>query len=167
MGSSISVLLLAPDAWALGCGPWFTMPSVECPVGRSHSCCRSVSSLGSTCCHPGIEEWRCACACSCVAPASELWFLGASLPSTGFVVAVLVRGCPVLLAWTVPCFSLGAWALARAASSVAFHPSPSLGSARLVVLGSVSTSLEMASLFFHGIVVAHFLGISRSVFGCV
>ena len=34
-------------------------------------------------------------------------------------------------------------------------------------LGSVSTSLEMASLFFHGIVVAHFLGISRSVFGCV
>ena len=93
--------------------------------------------------------------------------LGASLPSTGFVVAVLVRACPVLLAWTVPCFSLGAWALGRAASSAAFHPSPSLGSARLVVLGSVSTSLEMAFLFFHGIVVAHFLGISRSVFGCV
>ena len=44
---------------------------------------------------------------------------------------------------------------------------PFLGSARLVVLGSVSTSLEMAFLFFHGIVVAHFLGISRSVFGCV
>ena len=42
-----------------------------------------------------------------------------------------------------------------------------LGSVRLVVLGSVSTSLEMAFLFFHGIVVAHFLGISRSVFGCV
>ena len=65
--------------------------------------------------------------------------LGASLPSTSSVVAVLVRGCPFLLAWTVPCFSLGAWALGRAASSVAFHPSPSLGSARLVVLGSVST----------------------------
>ena len=43
MGSSISVLLLAPDAWARGWGPWFTMPSVSCPVGRSHSCCRSVS----------------------------------------------------------------------------------------------------------------------------
>ena len=78
-----------------------------------------------------------------------------------------VRACPVLLAWAVPCFSLGAWSLGRAASSVAFHPSPSLGSVRLVVLGSVSTSLEMAFLFFHGIVVAHFLGISRSVFGCV
>ena len=43
--SSISILLLAPDAWAQGCGPWFTLPSVACPVGRSHSCCRSVSSL--------------------------------------------------------------------------------------------------------------------------
>ena len=43
--SSISILLLAPDAWARGCGPWFTLPSVACPVGRSHSCCRSVSSL--------------------------------------------------------------------------------------------------------------------------
>ena len=28
MGSSISVLLLALDAWARGCGPWFTMQSV-------------------------------------------------------------------------------------------------------------------------------------------
>ena len=92
-----------------------------------------------------------------MAPASGLWFLGASLPSTGFVVAMQVRACPVLLAWAVPCFSLGAWSLGRAASSVAFHPSPSLGSVRLVVLGSVSTSLEMAFLFFHGIVVAHFL----------
>ena len=43
--SSISILLLAPDAWARGCGPWFTLPSVACPVGRLHSCCRSVSSL--------------------------------------------------------------------------------------------------------------------------
>ena len=31
------------------------MPSVSCPVCRSHSCCRSVSSLCSTCCHPGVE----------------------------------------------------------------------------------------------------------------
>ena len=27
MRSSISFLLLAPDAWARGCGPWFTLPS--------------------------------------------------------------------------------------------------------------------------------------------
>ena len=133
MRSSISILHLAPDAWARGCGPWFTLPSVACPVGRSHSCCRSVSSLRSTCCHPGFEEWRCACARSCVAPASGLWFLGASLPSTGFVVAVQVWSCPVLLAWAVPCFSLGAWALGPAASSVAFRPSPSLGSVRRLV----------------------------------
>ena len=108
----------------------------------------------------------CACAHSCVAPASELWFLGASLPSTGSVVAVLVRGCPVLLAWTVPCFSLGAWSLVRASSSVSFHPSPSLGLARLVGLG-LSPLFEMVSLFFRGIVAAHFSGISRSVFGGV
>ena len=43
--SSISILLLAPDAWARRCGPWFTLLSVACPVGRSHSCCCSVSSL--------------------------------------------------------------------------------------------------------------------------
>ena len=60
-------------------------------------------------------------------------FLGASLPSTGFVVAVQVWSCPVLLALTVPCFSLGAWSLGPAASSVAFRPSPSLGSVRRLV----------------------------------
>ena len=32
MRSSISFLLLAPDAWARGCGPWFPLPSVACPV---------------------------------------------------------------------------------------------------------------------------------------
>ena len=78
-----------------------------------------------------------------MASASGLWFLGASLPSTGFVVAVQVWACPVLLAWAVPCFSLGAWALGQAASSVAFRHSPSLGPVRrLVFLGSVSTSWE-------------------------
>ena len=75
----------------------------------------------------------CTCARSCVAPASGLWFLGASLPSTGFVVAMQVWACPVLLAWAVPCFSLGAWALGPAASSGAFRPSPSLGSVRRLV----------------------------------
>ena len=49
-----------------------------------------------------LSSWycglRCACARSCVAPASGLWFLGASLPSTGFVVAMQIWYCPVLLA---------------------------------------------------------------------
>ena len=59
--------------------------------------------------------------------------LGPRFLLPGFVVAVQVWACPVLLAWAVPCFSLGAWALGRAASSVAFRPSPSLGSVRRLV----------------------------------
>ena len=62
-----------------------------------------------------------ACAHPCEATASGLWSLGSSLPSTGSVVAVLVLGCPVLLAWTDHCFSLGAWFLDLASSSVACH----------------------------------------------
>ena len=46
-----------------------------------------------------------ACAHPCEATASGLWSLGSSLPSTGSVVAVLVLGCPVLLAWTDHCLS--------------------------------------------------------------
>ena len=46
---------------------------------------------------------------------------------------VQVWFCPVLLALSVPCFSLGAWSLGPAASSVAFRPSPSLGSVRRLV----------------------------------
>ena len=59
--------------------------------------------------------------------------LGPHFLLPGFVVAVQVWACPVLLAWAVPCFSLGAWALGQAASSVAFRPSPSLGSVRRLV----------------------------------
>ena len=59
--------------------------------------------------------------------------LGPRFLLPGFVVAVQVWSCPVLLAWAVPCFSLGAWALGPAASSVAFRPSPSLGSVRRLV----------------------------------
>ena len=59
--------------------------------------------------------------------------LGPRFLLPGFVVAVQVWACPVLLAWAVPCFSLGAWALGPAASSVAFRPSPSLGSVRRLV----------------------------------
>ena len=40
---------------------------------------------------------------------------------------------PVLLAWTSHCFRLGAWSLGLASSSVACHPSPSQGLARLGV----------------------------------
>ena len=59
--------------------------------------------------------------------------LGPRFLLPGFVVAVQVWACPVLLAWAVPCFSLGAWALGQAASSVAFRSSPSLGSVRRLV----------------------------------
>ena len=166
VGSSISVLLLAPDAWARGCWLLVTLPSVSCPVSRSHSCCRSVSLCEELAVILVLRGGSCACALSCGAPASGLWFLGASLPSTGSVVAVLVLGCPVLLAWTVPCFSLGAWSLIPASSSVACHPSPSLGLARLVGL-CLSPLVEMVSLLFHGNIVAHFWGISRSVFAGV
>ena len=45
VGSSISVSFWAPDAWARGCWLSVTKRYVLCPLGRSHSCCRSVSSL--------------------------------------------------------------------------------------------------------------------------
>ena len=99
----------------------------------------------------------------CEAPASGLWFLGSSPPSTGAVVAVLVLGCPVLLAWTYHVFSLGTWSLALASSSVACHPSPSHGLGRLCM----SPLFEMLSVLFPGNIGSHFLGISRSVFGNV
>ena len=102
----------------------------------------------------------------CEVTASGPWSLGSSLPSTGSVVAVLVLGCPVLLAWTDHCFSLGAWFLDLASSSVACHPSPSHGLARLVGL-CMSPLFELVSVFFHGNIVSHFWGISRSVFGSV
>ena len=75
----------------------------------------------------------------CEASASGLWSHGSSPPSTGSVVAVLVLGCPVLLAWTYHCFSLGAWSLDLPSSSVACHPSPSHGLARLGGFVCVST----------------------------
>ena len=102
----------------------------------------------------------------CEATASGLWFLGSSLPSTGSVVAVLVLGCPVLLAWTDHCFSLGVWFLDLASSPVACHPSPFHGLARLVGL-CMSPLFEMLSVLFHGTIGSHFWGISRSVFASV
>ena len=87
-------------------------------------------------------------------------------PSTGSVVALLVQGIPVLLAWTYHCFSLGAWSLDLASSSVACHPSPSRGLARLGGL-CMSPLFEMLSVLFRGNIGSHFLGISRSVFGSV
>ena len=107
-----------------------------------------------------------ACAHSCEATASGLWSLGSSLPSTGSVVAVLVLGCPVLLAWTDHCFSLGAWFLDLASSSVACHPSPPPWVGSVDGFVYVST-FEMVSVLFHGIIGSHFWGISRSVFGSV
>ena len=78
----------------------------------------------------------------------------------------LVRGCPGLLAWTDHCFSLGARFLDLASSSVACHPSPSHGLARLVGL-CMSPLFEMVSVLFHGNMGSHFWGISRSFLGSV
>ena len=107
-----------------------------------------------------------ACAHPCEATASGLWSFGFSLPSTRSVVAVLVLGCPVLLAWTDHYFSLGAWFLVLASLSVACHPSPSHGLTRLVGL-CMSPLFEMVSVLFHGNIGSHFWGISRFVFGSV
>ena len=151
MRSSISFLLLAPDAWARGCGPWFTLPSVACPVSRLHSCCRSVSSLWSTCCHPGIV--------GCVALALALAWL-------------LLRDCGSL----GPRFLLpGLWWRCR--SGIARSCSPSRFPASVLVPGPwarlprLSPSVRLLPLgrfdgWFFGFRL-HFLGISRSVFGYV
>ena len=113
-----------------------------------------------------LSSWYCGVGVALALPLA--WLLLRDYGSLGprSLLPVLWWRCPFLLAWTVPCFSLGAWSLVRASSSVAFHPSPSLGLARLVDLG-LSSLFEMVSLFFHGIVASHFSGISRSVFGGV
>ena len=102
----------------------------------------------------------------CGATASSLWSLGSSPPSTRSVVAVQALGCPVLPAWTYHCFSLGAWSLDLASSSVACIPSPFHGLARCGGL-CMSPLFEMLSVLFPGNMGSHFLGISCSVFGNV
>ena len=102
----------------------------------------------------------------CEATASGLWSLDSSPPSTRSVVAVQGLGCPVLFAWTYHCFSLGAWSLDLASSSVACILSPLRGRARCGGL-CMSPLFEMLSVLFPGNMGSHFLGISRSVFGNV
>ena len=97
----------------------------------------------------------------CEATASGLWSLDSSPPSTRSVVAV--QG---LFAWTYHCFSLGAWSLDLASSSVACILSPLRGRARCGGL-CMSPLFEMLSVLFPGNMGSHFLGISRSVFGNV
>ena len=97
----------------------------------------------------GVEEWRCACARSCVAPASELWFLGASLPSNRICGGGAGSGLPgparldssLLQSW---CLGLGPGCLVCRLPSVSL---PWVGSDWWFWV-SVSASLEMASLFF-------------------
>ena len=101
----------------------------------------------------------------CETTALELWSLASSPPSRS-VVAVQARGCPVLLAWTYHCLSLGAWSLDLASSSVACIPSPFHGLARCGGL-CMFPLFEMLSVLFPGNMGSHFLGISRSVFGNV
>ena len=101
----------------------------------------------------------------CEVSASGLWSLGSSRPSTR-PVGGRTWVDPVLLAWTYHCFRLGAWSLGLASSSVACHPSPFRGLARLGGL-CMSPLFEMLSVLFPGIIGSHIFGISRSVFGNV
>ena len=77
------------------------------------------------------------------------WWAGVGVALALILARLLLRGCcplvprnllPVLwvavrdlLAWTYHCFRFGAWSLGLASSSVACHPSPSYGLARLGV----------------------------------
>ena len=81
----------------------------------------------------------------CEASASGLfvpWFLAPFYRCCGWRCRTWVD--PVLLAWTYHCFRLGAWSLGLASSSVACHPSPSHGLARLGGL-CMSPLFEMLS----------------------
>ena len=75
-------------------------------------------------------------------------------------------GLPGLARLDIPLFSLGAWSLGLASSSVACIPSPFHGLARCGGL-CMSPLFEMFSIVFPGNMGSHFLGISRSVFGNV
>ena len=166
VGSSISVSfwLRMPGHGGAGswsrtgrfCVPWAgrTRAVAPCLLGEDLAVILVLGGGCGVCAHP------------CGATASGLWSLGSSLPYTGSVVAVLVLGCPVLLAWTDHCFSLGAWFLDLASSSFACHPSPSHGLSRLVGL-CLSPLFEMVSVLFHGNIGSYFWGISRSVFSSV
>ena len=102
----------------------------------------------------------------CEASASGLLSLGSSQPSTGSVDGGAGPGLPRSCSPGHICFRLGAWSLGLASSSVACHPSPSHGLARLG--GScMSPHFEMLSVLFPGNIGSHFLGISLSFCGNV
>ena len=166
-GSSISVSFWLRMPWSRGCWLSVTKRSVLCPLGSVHLCCRSVSSLRRTCCHPGGRVWvwrsRSSLRGFCFG-AVVPWFLATFYWFCGWRSGTWVD--PVLLAWTYHCFRLGDWSLGLASSSVACHPSPSHGLARLG--GScMSPHFEMLSVLFPGNIGSHFLGISRSFCGNV
>ena len=69
------------------------------------------------------------------------WFLATFYRFCGWRCGTWVD--PALLAWTYHCFRLGAWSLGLASSSVASHPSPSHGLARLGGSG-MSPQFEMS-----------------------
>ena len=56
-GSTISVSFWLRMPLARGCWVSVMERSVLCPLSSVHSCCRSVSSLWRTCCHPGGRVW--------------------------------------------------------------------------------------------------------------
>ena len=133
-GSSISVSFWLRMPWSRGCWLSVTKRSVLCPLAR---CARAVAPY--LLCEELAVILVDGCGCGarahpCEATASGLLSLGSSQPSTGSVWWRSVTWVdPVLLAWTSHYFRLGDWSLGLASSSVACHPFPSYGLARLVV----------------------------------
>ena len=152
MRSSISFLLLAPDAWARGCGPWFTLPSVACPVGSV----ALVLSLRIFFVKYLLSSWYCGLALrlrsllrgSCFGTVVP-WGLASFYRVCGGYAGLVLPG-PARLVGSL----LQSWCLV-------------LGPGCLVCrLPSVSFPWVGSTVGFFGFRL-HFLGISRSVFGYV
>ena len=140
-GSSISVSFWLRMPWSRGCWLSVTKRSVMCPLGLGalvlsppYLLCEELAVILVDGCGCGAR------AHPCEASVSGLLSLGSSQPSTGSVGGGagpgLTRFCS---AWIYHCFRLGAWSLGFASSSVACHPSPSHGLARLGGFVYVST----------------------------
>ena len=166
-GSSMLVSFWLRMPWSRGCWLSVTKQSVLCPLSSVHSCCRSVSSLWRTCCHPGGRVWmwrsRSSLRGYCLGAVAP-WFL--AVFHRFCVVAERALGWPgparldisLLTTWRLvlgPCF------LVRRLPSVAF---PWVG---LVGGSCMSPHFEMLSVLFPGNIGFHFFRISRSFLGYV
>ena len=151
MRSSISILLLAPDAWARGCGPWFPLPSVACPVGRlpravaPYLLCEVLAVILVLGLALRLHSLLCGSCFGTVVP----WGLASFCRVCGGGAGLVLPG-PARLDGSL----LRSWCLV-------------LGPGCLVCrLPSVSFPWVGSTVGFFGFRL-HFLGISRSVFGCV